>query len=120
LYGGIGLVIGIVTGASGLFLAFLRIPVLINVLRTGPRYAVGTNNAISVLTAIFGFLGHAVNMNFDVSVLAVMGTSGMIGSFIGAKQTGRVSPVTMRLVIAILLAASMPIIVMRIFSEYPN
>ena len=120
LYGVIGLIIGIAAGASGLVLAFLRIPVLINVLRMGPRYAVGTNNAISVLAGIFGFLGHAVNMNFDVSVLAVMGATGMIGSFIGAKQTGRVSAITMRLVIAILLAASMPIIVTRIFSAYPN
>jgi uncharacterized membrane protein YfcA len=49
-----------------------------------------------------------------------MGITGMIGSFIGAKQTGRVSSITMRLVIAILLAASMPIIVARIFSAYPN
>jgi hypothetical protein len=120
LYGVVGLVIGIVAGASGLILAFLRIPVLINVLRMGPRYAVGTNNAIGVLAGIFGFMGHAVSMNFDVSVLAVMGTTGMIGSFIGAKQTGRVNPNTMRLVIAILLLASMPVIVVRIFAEYPN
>jgi uncharacterized membrane protein YfcA len=120
LYGVIGLLIGIAAGASGLVLAFLRIPVLINVLRMGPRYAVGTNNAISVLAGIFGFLGHAVNTNFDVSVLAVMGITGMIGSFIGAKQTGRVSSIAMRLVIAILLAAPMPIIVARIFSAYPN
>jgi hypothetical protein len=120
LYGVIGLVIGILSGASGLVLAFLRIPVLINVLRMEPRYAVGTNNAISVLAGVFGFLGHAVNMNFDVSMLAVMGATGMIGSFIGAKQTGRVSAITMRLVIAILLSASMPIIVTRIFSTYPN
>jgi uncharacterized membrane protein YfcA len=49
-----------------------------------------------------------------------MGITGMIGSFIGAKQTGRVSSIAMRLVIAILLAAPMPIIVARIFSAYPN
>jgi uncharacterized membrane protein YfcA len=120
LYGGGGLVIGVVGGAAGLILAVLRFPVLLNVLRMDPRKAAGTNNAIGVLAGLFGFIGHAVNMNFDIAVLAVMGTTGMIGSYFGAKQTGRVSAVTMRLVIAILLAVSTPIVAVRVFSAFPN
>jgi len=119
-YGLIGLAIGIVGGASGLVLAVLRFPILINVLRMDPRHAAGTNNTLGVLAGIFGFMGHAFNMNFDIGVLAVMGVTGMVGSFIGAKQTGRVSAVTMRLIIAILLAGTTPLIVVRMFSEYPN
>ncbi|NQW20621.1 MAG: sulfite exporter TauE/SafE family protein [Chloroflexi bacterium] len=120
LYGGIGLVIGIIGGAGGLVMAVLRFPILINVIRMDPRRAAGTNNVIGVLAGIFGFIGHAVNMNFDISVLAVMGITGMIGSFFGARLTGRVSVVTMRLIIAFLLAASTPIVVVRVLSEYPN
>lgn len=119
-YGAIGLVIGLVGGAVGLILAVLRFPILINVLKMDPRHAAGTNNTIGVLAGTFGFIGHAVNMNFDVAVLAVMGITGMVGSFIGAKQTGRVSSTTMRLMIAILLAATAPIVVVRVFSAYPN
>jgi uncharacterized membrane protein YfcA len=66
------------------------------------------------------FFGHAINMDVDVLVLAVMGVTGMVGSFTGAKQTVRVSSVTMRLVIAIMLAATTPLVVVRIFSEYLN
>ena len=120
LYGGIVLIIGLVGGAVGLILAVLRFPILVNVLRMDPRYAAGTNNAIGVLAGVFGFVGHAVNMNFDVAVLVVMGITGMAGSFIGARQTGRVSAATMRLMIALLLAGTSPIVVVRIFSEYPN
>lgn len=120
LYGAIGFAIGVVGGAVGLILAVLRFPILINVLKMDPRYAAGTNNAIGVLAGIFGFAGHAINMNFDIAVLAVMGITGMIGSFIGAKQTGRISATTMRLMIAILLAATGPIVVVRVFSAYPN
>jgi len=120
LYGAIGLAIGIIGGAVGLILAVLRFPILINVLKMDPRYAAGTNNTIGVLAGLFGFVGHAFNMNFDIAVLAVMGTTGMLGSFLGAKQTGRIEASTMRLMIAILLAATGPLVVVRVFSAYPN
>ena len=120
LYGSIGLVIGIVGGASGMILAVLRFPILINVLRMDPRNAAGTNNSIGILAGLFGFMGHAFNMNFDIGVLAVMGVTGMIGSFMGAKQTGRISAITMRLIIAILLGASTPLTVIRMLDEYPG
>jgi uncharacterized membrane protein YfcA len=120
LYGSIGFAIGVLGGAAGLILAVLRFPILINVLRMDPRTAAGSNNTIGVLAGISGFAGHAINMNFDVAVLAVMGIAGMAGSFIGAKQTGRISATMMRLMIAILLAAATPIVVVRMFSEYSN
>jgi len=104
-------VIGIVSGAAGLVLAVLRFPVLINVLRMGSHHAAGTNNAIGVLAGVPGFFGHAINMNVDVLVLVVMGATGMVGSFTGAKQTVRMSSVTMRLVIVIMLAAITPLVV---------
>jgi uncharacterized membrane protein YfcA len=120
LHSAIGLTLGIIAGAAGLILAGLRFPVLINVLRMGPRHAAGTNNAIGVLAATFGFFGHVINMNFDVAVLAVMGVTGMVGSYFGAKQTGKVNAVTMRLIIALMLSLSTPLVVVRIFVEYPN
>jgi len=120
VYGSVGLVIGIIGGAVGLILAVLRFPILINVLRMDPRHAAGTNNTIGILAGAFGFIGHAFNMNFDVAVLLTMGIAGMVGSFIGAKQTGKVSAATMRLMVACMLAAATPIVVVRIFSEYPN
>ena len=120
LYGSLGFAIGVLGGAAGLILAVLRFPILINVLRMDPRTAAGSNNTIGVLAGISGFAGHAINMNFDVAVLAVMGITGMAGSFIGAKQTGRISATTMRLMVAVLLATTTPIVVVRMFAEYPN
>ena len=114
------MVIGVIGGAVGLVLAVLRVPILVNVMKMDSRYAAGTNNAIGVFAGVSGFLGHAVNLNLDVAVLTVMGISGMIGSFIGARQTGRISDATMRFIIALLLAGTTPIVVLRIFSEYPN
>ena len=117
---GIGIVIGLIGGAAGLVLGSLRLPFLLNVLRMDARYAAGTNNAIGVLAGTFGFVGHALNSNFDIPVMAVMGASGMVGSYIGATQTGKVNPVLMRLVIAVMLTAATPIVIIRAVTEFPN
>jgi uncharacterized membrane protein YfcA len=118
--GALGVVIGLIGGAAGLVLGTLRLPVLLNVLRMDPRYAAGTNNAIGVLAGVFGFFGHAINVNFDVIVIIVMGVTGMVGSYIGATQTGKVSSTLMRLIVAVMLTAVTPIVIVRAFSEYPN
>ena len=117
---GLGVIIGLIGGAAGLVLGTLRLPVLLNVLRMDPRYAAGTNNAIGVLAGVFGFVGHAVNVNFDVAVIIVMGVTGMVGSYIGATQTGKVSSTLMRLIVAIMLTAVTPIVIIRAVAEYPN
>lgn len=117
---GIGIVIGVIGGAAGLVLGSLRLPLLLNVLRMDPRYAAGTNNAIGVFAGTFGFVGHALNSNFDIPVMAVMGATGMVGSYIGATQTGRMNPATMRLIIAVMLTAVTPIVIVRAIIEYPN
>ena len=117
---GIGVVIGLIGGAAGLVLGSLRMPLLLNVLRMDPRYAAGTNNAIGVFAGTFGFVGHALNSNFDIPVMAVMGAAGMVGSYIGATQTGRMGPAMMRLIIAIMLTAVTPIVIIRAVLEFPN
>ena len=118
--GTLGVVIGLIGGAAGLVLGTLRLPILLNVLRMDPRYAAGTNNAIGVLAGVFGFIGHAVNVNFDVIVIIVMGVTGMVGSYVGATQTGKVSSTLMQLIVAVMLTAVTPIVIVRAVSEYPN
>ena len=117
---GIGVVIGVIGGAAGLVLGSLRLPLLLNVLRMDPRYAAGTNNAIGVFAGTFGFVGHALNSNFDLPVMIVMGATGMVGSYIGATQTGKVKPAMMRLIIAVMLTAVTPIVVVRAILEFPD
>ncbi|NQW16185.1 MAG: sulfite exporter TauE/SafE family protein [Chloroflexi bacterium] len=117
---GLGVVIGLIGGAAGLVLGTLRLPVLLNVLRMDPRYAAGTNNAIGVLVGTFGLVGHVLNFNFDIIVFIVMGSTGMVGSYIGATQTGKVSSTLMRLIVAIMLTAVTPIVIIRAILEFPN
>ncbi len=118
--GGMGIGIGVIGGAVGMVLGALRLPVLVNVLRMDPGYAAGTNNMIGVFAGAFGFAGHAINANFDVRVLAVMGVAGMIGSFVGANQTGRFDANRLRALIGLVLLVVTPLVIYRAVLAFPD
>ena len=87
---GIGLGVGLLGGAVGLILGSIRLPVLIRILRVDPRIAAGTNLFIGVLIGASGWVGHVINGQVDYALLALMGAAAMVGSYYGAKLTGRV------------------------------
>ena len=88
---GIGLGVGVLGGLLGLILGSIRLPAIIRILHIDPRIAAGTNLFIGFLMGSFGWIGHAAQGNVDYPLLAGMGAAAMVGSFYGAKLTGRVS-----------------------------
>ena len=88
---GIGLTVGFLGGAVGLILGSLRLPALIRILRVDPRIAAGTNLFIGFIMGSVGWAGHFVHGEVDYSLLVPMGIAAMIGSYLGARLTGRVS-----------------------------
>ena len=86
-----GLVVGLVGGAVGLILGSVRLPFMIRLLGVEPRMAIGSNLAIGTFMGAFGFIGHGVQGEVDLPILLAMGATGMVGSYIGAQLTGRVS-----------------------------
>ena len=91
LEGGVGLGVGLLGGAVGLILGSIRLPALIRILRVDPRIAAGTNLFIGFIMGSVGWVGHAVQGQVSYPLLALMGGSAMVGSYYGAKLTGRVS-----------------------------
>ncbi len=91
-----GLAIGLVGGAVGLAGGQLRLTAMSGFLATDLRMAVGTTRAIGTLTGLFGFLGHLLHLEIDWVVLLILGPMTMLGAYLGAKQTGRVSLRTLR------------------------
>lgn len=87
---GIGLGVGLLGGAVGLILGSIRLPALIRILRVDPRIAAGTNLFIGVLIGASGWVGHVIRGQVDYALLALMGAAAMVGSYYGAKLTGRV------------------------------
>ena len=100
----IGFLVGILGGLVGLVLGSIRLPAMIKILKTEPKIAVGTNMLISSVMGMSGFIGHLINNEVNFLYLIVLGPSAMIGGFLGAKYTNRLSPSTLKKLIGIVLA----------------
>jgi len=118
LWGGLaGLAIGLVGGAVGLILGSLRLPLMIRVLRINPATAAGSNLAIGAAMGVFGSVAHGIRGEVDLPLLVAMGLAGMVGSYLGAKLTGRVSISVLVLVMAWVLAVVGVVLVVQGVAE---
>ena len=88
--GGIGLGVGLLGGAVGLILGSIRLPALIRILRVDPRIAAGSNLFIGFIMGSLGWIGHVARGQVDYALLIPMAAAAMVGSYYGAKLTGRV------------------------------
>lgn len=87
----VGFSIGLLGGAVGLILGSIRLPALIRILRVDPRIAAGTNLFIGFIMGSVGWVGHIVQGQVNYPLLGMMGAGAMLGSYYGARLTGRVS-----------------------------
>ena len=84
LEGGAGLAVGLILGS-------IRLPALIRILRVDPRIAAGTNLFIGFIMGSLGWIGHVAQGEVNYPMLAMMGSGAMVGSYFGAKLTGKVN-----------------------------
>ena len=110
---GIGLGVGLLGGAVGLILGSIRLPALIRILRVDPRIAAGTNLFIGMFIGAFGWVGHVLQGEVDYVLLVLMGGAAMIGSYYGAKLTGRVQLTSLILAMGLVLLAVGAILTVR-------
>jgi uncharacterized membrane protein YfcA len=102
----IGLLLGALAAVTGLMMNGLRLPVLVRLLRGEVAVAVGTNLAIGLLTALVGVaVAWAVGSGFDPLALAVVGPPTVLGSYLGAAATGRLSKEALQRALGWLIAA---------------
>ena len=114
--GGIGLGVGLLGGAVGLILGSIRLPALIRILRVDPRIAAGTNLFIGFIMGSLGWIGHAVQGQVDYALLILMGSGAMVGSYYGARLTGRVSLTTLIAAMGWVLLVVAGLLVARAFT----
>ena len=72
--------------------------------KTEPKIAVGTNMLISSVMGFSGFIGHIISNEVNFLYVIVLGPSAMMGGFLGARYTNRLSPTTLKRLIGIVLS----------------
>ena len=118
ILGVLGLVIGFVGGLVGLVLGSVRMPAMITVLKMEPKVAVGTNLSAATIMGVSALIGHLINNEVDFLILAVMGSTAMMGGYIGAKYTGRFSPEKLKLLLGFILIIIAIFMFTNILSSY--
>lgn len=110
---GVGFGVGLLGGAVGLILGSIRLPALVRILRIDPRIAAGTNLFIGFFMGSLGWVGHATKGEVDYPLLVMMGAAAMIGSYLGARLTGRVSLNSLILTMGVVLLVVGALLVVR-------
>ena len=98
--------IGLLAGAIGLVLGSVRLPLIIRVMRVDPRIAAGSNLFIGMTMGALGWLGHVLHTRPDLPLLVILLAPAVVGSYMGAKFTGKISVNLLLLVMGTLLTAS--------------
>ena len=100
---GVGFFGGMV-GQSG---AFLTIPLLIHLLRVPTRMAIGSSLGVTFFAALAGSFGKSIGGGpIVLSQVGVLVAGSLIGSQLGAALSHRVTAMSLRYVLAVLIGAS--------------
>jgi uncharacterized protein len=100
-----GLAIGAIGGAIGVILGTLRMPALVRAGGMDVRRAAGTNLVVGFLLGVAAFVTHAIGLAVDWPLLAAGMVGAIPGAWLGARATGRLSEQTLRVALALVLAA---------------
>lgn len=81
--------VGLMTGILGVGGGFLIVPALVMLVGLPMQMAVGTSLVIIAMNSLAGFLGHVGDGSFNASLTIIFITTGLIGTFIGARLSER-------------------------------
>jgi uncharacterized membrane protein YfcA len=91
-----GLGVGALGGAIGVILGTMRMPVLLRGVGMTAAKAVGTNLVVGFAVGAVGLAAHAARVEVDWELLAVGAPAALVGGWLGAKVTGRLSELLLR------------------------
>ncbi len=113
----VGFSVGLLGGAVGLILGSIRLPALIRILRVDPRIAAGTNLFIGFIMGSVGWIGHVIQGQVNYPLLGMMGAGAMLGSYYGARLTGKVSMDTLIKTMGCVLLVVGPLLIWQAFRD---
>lgn len=113
----VGFGVGCITGMVGAGGGFVIVPAMVLFGGLGVRVAIGTSLFIIAMNSFAGLAGHLGHISVDLRLAAAFTIPAVLGSFVGARLSGRISPDTLRRVFGyfvLVMAAVM------LYKEAPN
>lgn len=107
-----GLGVGALGGAIGVILGTMRMPVLLRGVGMTAAKAVGTNLVVGFAVGVVGLGAHAARLEVEWELLAVGAPGAIVGGWLGAHVTGRLSELFLRRAIGfalIVIAAALAV-----------
>jgi uncharacterized membrane protein YfcA len=101
-----GLLLGLLQGMFGVGGGFLAVPFLVVALRMPTRLAIACSLVAGIPSLLAGGISHAVLGNVHALTLGALLLGALPFAWIGARRTGRTSPVTLRYVILAMMSVS--------------
>jgi hypothetical protein len=98
-----GLGVGALGGAIGVILGTMRMPVLLRGVGMTAAKAVGTNLVVGFAVGAVGLAAHAARLEVEWELLAVCAPAAVVGGWLGAHVTGRLSELFLRRAIGVAL-----------------
>jgi uncharacterized membrane protein YfcA len=98
-----GLGVGALGGAIGVILGTMRMPVLLRGVGMTAARAVGTNLVVGFAVGAVGLAAHAARLEVEWELLAVGAPAAIVGGWLGARVTGRLSELFLRRAIGVAL-----------------
>jgi uncharacterized membrane protein YfcA len=81
--------VGLMTGILGVGGGFLIVPALVMLVGLPMQMAVGTSLIIIAMNSLAGFLGHAGDGSFNMTLTVIFTVAGLVGTFVGARLNKR-------------------------------
>lgn len=91
-----GMLVGVVTGTIGAGGGFVVVPALVLLGGLAMEAAVGTSLIVIAMSSFAGLAGHLGRIDIDWPVTLVVTAAAVVGSLVGGRLAGRISPAALR------------------------
>ena len=97
----VGACVGVLTGFLGVGGGFLIVPALAMLVGLPMRTAVGTSLVVIAMNSLAGLMGHLAGASLDWGLIIIFVSSGLAGTFAGARLAHRLPADRLRMAFAI-------------------
>jgi len=109
------LLFGFIAGMVGISGGSFIVPLLVLSCHVPMRNAVGTASLLVAVSAITGFMGHAVSGHFDYRIAIPVAIGGAIGGLIGGSIAIKTKPAMLKILFAITTLVAAIIMAFKVF-----